>query len=129
MESVAYRFSLVADLLRPEMTANHIFIAGGGAITNSPWWLQTMADVLQAEIHVPTEEQATSRGAAILALNALGSWQTLNVIPPHIAKNLPPARGTPHHVPNGDRATGSTIRRRHRVTVGSSSMMPSGGRE
>lgn len=86
MESVAYRFSLVADLLKPEMDPDHIFIAGGGAITNSPWWLQTMADVLQAEIHVPTEEQATSRGAAILALNALGTWTNLNDVMPQIAK-------------------------------------------
>ena len=85
MESVAYRFSLVANLLQPEMAPNHNFIAGGGAITNSPWWLQTMADVLQAEIHVPTEEQATSRGAAILALNALGTWRTLNDVTPDIA--------------------------------------------
>lgn len=86
MESVAYRFSLVSDLLKPEMAPDHNFIAGGGAITNSPWWLQTTADVLQAEIHVPTEEQATSRGAAILALHALGVWQTLNDLMPDIAK-------------------------------------------
>ena len=85
MESVAYRFSLVADLLRDEMTDDRIFIAGGGAMTNSPWWLQTMADVLQAEVHVPAEEQATSRGAAILALNAIGEWDELDDVMPRIA--------------------------------------------
>ena len=67
MESVAYRFYLVADLLAGEMDEDRVFIAGGGAMTNSPWWLQTMADVLEADVHVPSEEQATSRGAAILA--------------------------------------------------------------
>ncbi len=85
MESVAYRFSLVADLLRDEMDDDRVFIAGGGAMTNSPWWLQTMADVLQGEVHVPAEEQATSRGAAILALNALGIWADLNDVMPQIA--------------------------------------------
>lgn len=85
MESVAYRFSLVADLLRDEMDDDRVFIAGGGAMTNSPWWLQTMADVLQGEVHVPAEEQATSRGAAILALNALGVWDGLDDVMPEIA--------------------------------------------
>ena len=85
MESVAYRFSLVADLLRDEMTDDRVFIAGGGAMTNSPWWLQTMADVLQGEVHVPTEEQATSRGSAILALNAIGEWRGLDDVMPEIA--------------------------------------------
>ena len=85
MESVAYRFSLVADLLRGEMEDDRVFIAGGGAMTNSPWWLQTMADVLEGEVHVPSEEQATSRGAAILALNALGVWDDLDDVMPEIA--------------------------------------------
>ena len=85
MESVAYRFSLVADLLHEEMDADRVFIAGGGAMTNSPWWLQTMADVLEGEVHVPTEEQATSRGAAILALNAIGAWEGLDDVMPEIA--------------------------------------------
>ena len=85
MESVAYRFSLVADLLRDEMDDDRVFIAGGGAMTNSPWWLQTMADVLQGEVHIPAEEQATSRGAAILALNALGVWNGLDDVMPEIA--------------------------------------------
>lgn len=85
MESVAYRFSLVAGLLRDEMDEERVFIAAGGAVTNSPWWLQTMADVLQGEVHVPAEEQATSRGATILALNALGVWKGLDDVMPEIA--------------------------------------------
>lgn len=85
MESVAYRFSLVAELLRGEMDDDRVFVAGGGAMTNSPWWSQTMADVLEAEVRVPSEEQATSRGAAILALSALGVWKGLNDFLPEIA--------------------------------------------
>ena len=85
MESVAYRFSLVADLLEGAMDEDRVFIAGGGAATNSPWWLQTMADVLERDVHVPSEEQATSRGAAILALNALGVWDGLDDVMPEIA--------------------------------------------
>ena len=90
MESVAYRFSLVADLLREEMDDDRVFIAGGGAVTNSPWWLQTMADVLQGQVHVPAQEQATSRGAAILALNALGVWEGFDDVMPEIASVYEP---------------------------------------
>ena len=36
-------------------------------------------------MHVPSEEQATSRGAAILALNALGVWDGLDDVMPEIA--------------------------------------------
>ncbi len=86
MESVAYRFALVAALLQDEMTDDRVFIAGGGAMTNSPWWLQSMADVLRGEVHVPTEEQATSRGSAILALNAIGEWTGFDDVLPEIAK-------------------------------------------
>ena len=93
MESVAYRFSLVADLLEGEMDEDRVFIAGGGAMTNSPWWLQTMADVLEAEVHVPSEEQATSRGAAILAVNALGAWDGLDDVMPEIASVYRPRDG------------------------------------
>lgn len=91
MESVAYRFYLVANLLQNEMTDDRIFIAGGGAMTNSPWWLQTMADVLQGEVHVPAEEQATSRGAAILALNAMGEWNGFDDVMPKIANIYHPS--------------------------------------
>ena len=90
MESVAFRFSLVADLLEGEMDEDRVFIAGGGAMTNSPWWLQTMADVLGGEVHVPSEEQATSRGAAILALSALGVWDGLDDVLPEIANVYQP---------------------------------------
>ncbi len=90
MESVAYRFSLVADLLHAEMSHEHAFIAGGGAVTNSPWWLQTMADVLGSAVHLPIEEQATSRGTAILALHAVGEWKTLNDVIPKIGTVFEP---------------------------------------
>ncbi len=96
MESVAYRFSLVADLLEGEMEDDRIFIAGGGAMTNSPWWLQTMADVLGGEVHVPSEEQATSRGAAILALSALGVWDGFDDVMPEIANVYRPRDGFRH---------------------------------
>lgn len=85
MESVAYRFSLVSDLLAEHMDDDHVFVAGGGGMTNSTWWLQTVSDVLQSEVLAPKDEQGTSRGAAILALNAIGVWEGLDDVSPDIA--------------------------------------------
>ncbi len=93
LESVAYRFALVADLLLPGVKSGYQMIASGGAITNSPWWLQVMADVLGVPVGVSAEQQDTSRGTAILALNALGVWRGLNDHPAHIAETYTPNTG------------------------------------
>ncbi len=90
LESVAYRFALVADLLLPGVKSGYQMIASGGAIQNSPWWLQTMADVLGVPVGVSAEPQDTSRGTAILALNALGIWEDLDSHPAHIAETYEP---------------------------------------
>ena len=90
LESVSYRFAMVADLLLPGLATGYQMIASGGAIQNSPWWLQTMADVLSVPIGVSAEEQDTSRGTAILALNALGVWDSLDTYPAHIAATYEP---------------------------------------
>ncbi|HCI86474.1 MAG TPA: carbohydrate kinase [Dehalococcoidia bacterium] len=90
LESVAYRFALVADLLLPGVKSGYHIIASGGAIQNSSWWLQTMADVLSVPVGVSAEEQDTSRGTAILALNALGIWTTLDDHPAQISDTFEP---------------------------------------
>ncbi len=92
LESVSYRFAMVADLLLPGVKSGYQMIASGGAIQNSPWWLQTMADVLGVPVGVSAEEQDTSRGTAILALNALGIWDSLDTHPAHIAETYEPNR-------------------------------------
>lgn len=90
LESVSYRFAMVADLLLPGLATGYQMIASGGAIQNSPWWLQTMADVLSVPLGVSAEQQDTSRGTAILALNALGIWDRLDTYPAHIAEAYEP---------------------------------------
>ncbi len=90
LESVTYRFAMVAELLLPGVKSGYQMIASGGAIQNSPWWLQTMADVLSVPVGVSAEDQDTSRGTAILALNALGIWNSLDTYPAHIAETYEP---------------------------------------
>ncbi len=90
LESVAYRFAMVGELLLPGVKSGYQMIASGGAIQNSPWWLQTMADVLGVSVGVSAEQQDTSRGTAVLALNALGIWDTLDDYPALIAETYEP---------------------------------------
>ena len=91
MESVAYRFWLVADLLSEHLDEAHVFVAGGGGSTNSTWWMQTMADVLQSEVQIPEDEQGTSRGAAILALHAIGVWSGLGDVETKVGTSYYPS--------------------------------------
>ncbi|CAA9540683.1 MAG: Gluconokinase [uncultured Thermomicrobiales bacterium] len=78
MEAVAYRFALLYEALRPLLPEDHEIAANGGAILHSPAWLQIVADTLNHRIAaLPAEDEATARGAAILALNALGVWPDL----------------------------------------------------
>ena len=90
MESVSLRFALVADLLLPKRNPSLRFIASGGAVRSSAWWLQTMADALDAPVIVNVEEQGTSRGAAILALHALGEIESLGGLPPEVSSTYSP---------------------------------------
>jgi gluconokinase len=47
-------------------------VGSGGALVASPAWAQIIADALGHPLIVSREEEATSRGAALLALDALG---------------------------------------------------------
>ena len=90
MEAVAYRFSLVAELLEPFAADDSIYVAGGNAMTSSDWWVQTIADVLGSEVHTTSDEEATTRGAAILALQANGIWDNMADVTPTLHKRFEP---------------------------------------
>lgn len=90
LEATAYRFGLVATLLQGHARPDYRIIASGGAITKSPYWLQVMADVLQRPVTVCAEEDATVRGAAVLALHALGRWRALDDVPAALGATYEP---------------------------------------
>ena len=90
MESVSLRFAFVADLLLPQRVRGMRFVASGGGVRSSSWWLQTMADALDAPVIQNVEEQGTSRGAAILALHALGVIDSLHSLQPQVSSIYQP---------------------------------------
>jgi gluconokinase len=72
LEAVALRLALVYALLAPLAAPDHLVVASGGAIVNSPVWLRMNADALGRPVVCSPEAEATGRGAALLALEALG---------------------------------------------------------
>jgi gluconokinase len=81
LEAVAYRLALIWDALgtvraagTPAGSASDAgeIVASGGAIAHLPVWLQIIADVVGREIVRSAEDEGSSRGAALLALEALG---------------------------------------------------------
>jgi gluconokinase len=77
LEAVALRLALVYENLVPLAAHEHAIVASGGAIAKSPAWTRMIADALGHELRVSPDTEATSRGAAVLALHALGRLPTL----------------------------------------------------
>lgn len=76
MEAVAYRFALIASSLQTFAPEAQVF-ASGHALRSSPVWIQILADVLGRCIIVSELPEASTRGAALLALEAAGKIQAI----------------------------------------------------
>jgi len=72
LEAVALRLALVYALLAPAAEPEHAIVASGGGLGHSPAWRRMIADALGHPLHWLPETEATSRGAALLALSSLG---------------------------------------------------------
>jgi gluconokinase len=72
VEAVAYRLATVYDRLAPAAAPGHAIIASGGVLAHSRVFTQVLADALGVPLEVREGTEASSRGAALLALAALG---------------------------------------------------------
>lgn len=81
MEAIAYRFALIQQGICDKQAPHHQFVASGGGLLHSPAWMQIMADVLGHPVIASQEAEATSRGAALLALEALGALPSIDAAP------------------------------------------------
>jgi gluconokinase len=71
MEAIAYQFALISRALEP-FAPNAMIVASGHALRCSPTWVQIIADVLGRRVAVSEISEASTRGAALLALEAAG---------------------------------------------------------
>jgi gluconokinase len=90
LESVAYRFAKIAYLLRQTVPGAREIVASGGALLKSPTWTQMMADVLGQPVVASQAAEASSRGAALLALEALGAIEGIEEAPALLGKKFLP---------------------------------------
>ncbi|MBA2441806.1 MAG: gluconokinase [Rubrobacter sp.] len=75
MEAVALRLALIARRLEealPGAADERRVIASGGGLTGSPAWTRMVADALGRPVTLSGAREASSRGAALLTLEALG---------------------------------------------------------
>jgi len=79
-EAIALRFSFIYELLAPLSKGDAQIIASGG-ILRSPLWLQIMSDVLNRPVIASNVTEASSRGTALLVLEALAELSDLTKVP------------------------------------------------
>lgn len=94
LESVALRFRQIFDLMSSSLGTPRQVIASGGALLASPAWTRMMPDALGMAVSPCLEPEATSRGAALLALERLGA---IPCVAGFAAKLGPPDDPVPGH--------------------------------
>lgn len=72
MEAVAFRFAIIAEMLETASPGEKEVIASGGGLLHSPTWTRIMADTLGRPVTVSGVNEASSRGAALISIEALG---------------------------------------------------------
>jgi gluconokinase len=72
MEAVAFRFAIIAEMLEIASPGEKEVVASGGGLLHSPTWTRIMADTLGRPITLSGVKEASSRGAALIAIEALG---------------------------------------------------------
>jgi gluconokinase len=81
LEAVAYRFAAIDQRVCGRHDCSHRLIASGSALLLSPAWMQIFADVLGRTVVASAEQEATSRGTALLALRSLGAIDSIESVP------------------------------------------------
>lgn len=89
MEGIAYRFALIAKALEP-FAPRASMIASGNALRSSPTWTQILADVLGQPVSLSCASEASARGAALLALEAMGRIESIEAFPLSVETRFEP---------------------------------------
>jgi gluconokinase len=92
MEGSAFRIAGALDSLERALGPCEEVVASGGAMHASPAWRRILADALGRRVVLAAEEEATSRGAALVALERLGA-PAAPAVPAGDAFEPDPARG------------------------------------
>lgn len=89
LEAIAYRFALIARALN-DIAPDASVVATGNALRSSRVWIQIIADVLGRPILLGTAAEASIRGAALLALEAVGKIASIEDVAVSVAEVFQP---------------------------------------
>jgi gluconokinase len=124
MEAITYQLVTVAEAMGTVAPKPEAVIATGGQLIHSPLWSQMLADALNLSVTMSPEVEASSRGAALLALHARGRLPGL--------WSLRPGRGRSFHPRAAEHAIYERARQRqeelYRVFFAAEPRTVSGGR-
>ncbi len=90
LEAVAYRFAHIARSLDSFAPGARI-VASGGALNRSRVWAQIIADVLGRTLYMSSVREASSRGTALLALEAEGKLKSITEAQAPVARTFEPS--------------------------------------
>jgi gluconokinase len=90
LESVALRFRNVYELMEGSLGAPRELVASGSALLHSVVWTRMMADTLAQPVIQCLEPEATSRGAALLALERIGAIASVRDVVPKYSAPIQP---------------------------------------
>ncbi len=79
LEGIGYAVRSVAEAVEVAAGKPHEIRAAGG-FARSPFWRQSLADILGAPLTVPDAIESSALGAAALGLHALGEMPDLNAV-------------------------------------------------
>lgn len=89
MESICYRFALLARVL-DNIAPNTTIVASGNALLASRVWAQMITDVLGQPIELSSTREASCRGAALLALETIGKIDSIETLSAGLDEVLEP---------------------------------------
>jgi gluconokinase len=90
LQSVVLRFRNVYDLMTASLGVPQEVIASGGGLLHSPSWTKMMADGLPHRVTPCLEPEATSRGAALMALEKIGAIRDIGDLAPKLGMPVMP---------------------------------------
>jgi gluconokinase len=90
LEAVALRFALMYGIVTSVLPEPAQAVATGGALLKSPAWAQIVADALGRPLVASGVREASSRGAALLALERLGAVENVETTPAPFGRVLEP---------------------------------------
>ena len=89
LEAVAIECARINRRLDEAAPGTSRLVASGAAILSSPAWMQMMADAMGREVVAGSPKEASSRGAAIFVLEALGLAKAEQLIPGEVQTFTP----------------------------------------